>query len=154
MSRSFCLDANLSYRVSKALLIVEHAVSHVSQIPALGLAHVRGQQRAEDEEIARWCAQTETVLVTIDSDFQSRWVRSGALQRAGVEVIVFTKDLKGLSEQHRVVTACIPRWCQVLGRDAYAHRVWLQHPRRTTPVLHTGKTRRARSRKPAVRTRP
>lgn len=144
MTRTFCLDANLSYKVAKALTDVEHPFVHVTNIPALGRAHVKGQQRAEDEEIAKWCAVTETTLVTIDTDFRGRWLRSGALERCGVEVIVFKRDLIGLDEQHRVVTASIPGWHDTLGSRPYTHRVWEQNPNRKTPDLLTGPKPRKR----------
>lgn len=148
------LDANLSYRVAEALRLVGHSVRHVSEVPSLGKGAVKGQQPAEDEDIAKWCGQTETVLVTIDSDFQTRWVRSGALKRAGVEVIVFPHDLPGLDEQHRIVTACLPGWQRMLGRDAYGHRVWRHNPPRKDPELMIGKKRRPRSRRPPVAVSP
>lgn len=152
----FCLDANLSVKVAQALRTVDHDVQHVSEIAALGVGRVRGQQPAEDPDIADYCARTETVLVTIDSDFRGRWVKSGTLSRAGVEVIVFTKDLKGLPEQHRIVTGCLPGWYQDLGRQPYAHRIWDQYPNRKHPELRVGKTRKPRKgrSRPPVRTNP
>lgn len=157
MARTFCLDANLSFRVAKALAIIEHPVIHVASIPGLGTSTVPGQQNAEDEDIAKWCATTETTLVTADEDFRGRWVRSGALMRHGTEVIVFKKQLVGLDVQHRIITVCLPGWHQRLDPQAYAHRVWEQDPGRKTLEQMTGrKPRKSRkgSRRPPVRVNP
>ncbi|MGQ0431751.1 MAG: DUF5615 family PIN-like protein [Microthrixaceae bacterium] len=152
----FCLDANLSVNVAEALRMVDHDVQHVSEITALGVGRVRGQQPAEDPDIADYCARTETVLVTIDGDFRGRWAKSGALARAGAEVIVFTKDLVGLREQHQIVTQCLPGWYVDLGSQPYAHRIWDQYPGRRHPDLRVGKRqKRSKGRsRPPVRTNP
>jgi hypothetical protein len=107
-----------------------------------------GRCRTSDEEIAKWCGLTSTVLVTIDTDFRTRWVRSGELEANGVEVIVFAEDLKGLDEQHSRVTRHHPYWQAELQRQPYAHRVWVQN-RPLHPSLLMGKKARRRSRTPA-----
>lgn len=147
-SLRFCLDANISYKVAQALATVELPFTHVALEPSLGTGRVRGQQPASDKDIAEFCAKTEHVLVTIDSDFRGSWERSGVLARAGVEVIVFTTDLVRLEEQHRVVTACLPGWRRELEAiTPYGYRRWNQDPRRRSPVLSVGKRKR-RTRSP------
>ena len=72
-------------------------------------------------------------------DFRGRWMRSGVLANNGVEVIVFTQDLEGLDEQHRIVTKWLPRWKSELGRNPYRYRVWDQpvnRPIRRRPSKH------------------
>lgn len=115
--------------MADALRLVEWNICHVCALPG-NTATVPGQCNIADERIAEWCAATERVLVTIDSDFRERWVRSGLLAQHGVETIVFTKDLIGLQEQHRRVTLSLPFWEEALGGSPYGHQVWEQGPHR------------------------
>jgi len=94
----FLLDANLSYRVADELEAEGLHVRHVSKVPGL-MGPSSGQSRARDEEIAEWCGINDYVLITCDSDFRGRLVRSGALETANAEVIVFTHELAGLHNQ-------------------------------------------------------
>ena len=66
------------------------------------------------------------MLVTIDSDFRTRWIKSGLLQSCGAEVIVFTQDLKGPREQHSRIVKHIPHWLADLAAYPYGFRVWQQ----------------------------
>ena len=124
----FCLDAQISYRVARALAEVELPFLHVSDIPGFGDDRP-GRAPVEDQAIARWCGATGYVLVTVDSDFRGRWVRSGLLAAHDVEVIVFLHDLVGLAEQHRRITACHPVWVANLTALPAGHRVWEQGDR-------------------------
>lgn len=145
MRRGFCLDANLSYRIAQALQLVEQPVMHVWDALPHRQTGTPGQSRATDEEIARWCAQTEHVLVTVDEDFRGRWVRSGVLAAEGVEVIVFNRPPIGLDEQHLEVTRHLPYWKSTLEKSPYQHRVWAQGST-LGPRLLQGRNRRKRSR--------
>jgi hypothetical protein len=134
-ARSFCLDANLSYKVGDALALVELPITHVYRaLPAQAGARV-GQCNASDADISAWCARTEHVLVTSDREFYGRWIRSGMLAEHGVEVIVFSELIPGLAEQHRRVTKHLPAWISVLGVNPYAHRVWVQTARQNPDIL-------------------
>jgi hypothetical protein len=87
-------------------------------------------------------------LVTIDSagfSFNGRWVRTGLLARHGVEVIVFDRDIKGITEQHRRLTAHLPYWQSELERQPYGYRVWHQG-KPLKPNMSVGQRRRQRSR--------
>lgn len=144
-SRRFCLDANLSYKTAEALALVEEPVIHVVKALPQFAGPVPGNCSAPDEKIAEWCGATSHVLVTIDTDFIGRWIHSRLLATYGVEVIVFDRDLKGLPEQHRRVTAHLPHWQYELGRQPYAFRVWEQGVS-ARPRLREGKKRRQRAR--------
>ena len=111
-------------------------VSHIMHHP-MNTAPVFGHCNVEDPDVARWVANQRMVLVTIDSGFQTRWVKSGVLERHGVEVIVFTKDLKGPREQHERITKHLPHWVTDLGQYAYGYRVWEQSER-LHPVVRQG----------------
>lgn len=142
----YCLDAQLSYRVAKALQLVGWPVVHVSEVPELQQADtVAGQCRAEDPDIAAWCARQGRTLITSDEDFRGRWVRSGELEKHGVEVIVFERELAGLQKQHERITAQMPVWGRTLGPYPPGHRVWVQGEKRQ-PRLQEGLRRRRRSR--------
>ena len=104
---------------------MEHPVRHVHEaVPAP--TGVKGQTEAEDPDIASWCASHRYVLVTADSDFKGRWLRSGLLGERGVEVIVFSRDLEGLHVQHSLITKFLPKWQAELGLQEYGYRVWDQ----------------------------
>ncbi len=112
--------------MAEALALVEHPFVHVSEVlPSPSLPS--GQAGASDEEIAAWCADDVSVLVTTDSDFKGRWIRSGLLARHGVEVIVFNRDIPGLGNQHLRITTHLPAWQSELERQPYAYRVWVQN---------------------------
>jgi predicted nuclease of predicted toxin-antitoxin system len=120
-------------------------VLHVWEAMPSKRGRLKGQCNATDEEIAKFCATTEYVLVTTDSDFNGRWVRSGLLREHNVEVIVFVTELPGLAEQHRRITSHLPHWEQELSRQPYGFRVWEQD-RRLKPTLRIGQARRKRAR--------
>ena len=127
---------------------------HVWEAMPSKRGRLKGQCNAADEEIAKFCATAEYVLVTTDTDFNGRWVRSGLLKEHNVEVIVFITELPGLTEQHRRITAHLPYWEQELSRLPYGFRVWEQD-RRLKPTLRVGQGRRQKtrsSRTPKVRT--
>lgn len=145
--RRFCLDANLSYKVAQALTIVELPFVHVAEALPTPPGTPRGRQPRPDSDVAKWCGQTSHVLVTIDTDFHTRWIKTGLLAAHGVEVVVFSEDLKGLTAQHARVTRHYPYWQSVLGRGPYLHRVWMQTTR-LEPGLIQGKQARRRSRQP------
>jgi hypothetical protein len=135
--------------VAKALALVEHPIMHVTELPGHP-SNVVGQSPVPDDEIARFCGRTAHVLVTIDRDFQGRWIRSGLLKEHGVEVIAFDRDIKGLDEQHRRITEHLRYWHAELGKLPYGHRIWLQTTRRH-PVLLEGKRATRRSHSKATR---
>lgn len=124
---------------------VDHPVVHVTEAIPEPSTTTKGQSRARDEKLARWCARTNTVLVTIDEDFRGRWARSGLLEQEGLEVINFVKEVPGLQEQHRRITLHLPTWMSSLERQPYGHRIWLQYAA-GAPRLQEGKKRRPRSR--------
>lgn len=109
-------------------------VLHVEGIPG-NTAATTGQCDHQDATIAKWCAAEERVIVSIDTDFRARWVKTNLLIDYGVEAIVFSQDVKGLREQHRRVTIGLPRWDDVLGRLPYGFRVWSQRPRGDPSVI-------------------
>jgi hypothetical protein len=126
-----------------------HAVSLAREV--LGQGKSTGQSLAPDDQIAEWCAKTEYVLVTLNSqDFAGygRWVRNGLLAKHGVEVIVYDRDIKGLQEQHRRLTANLERWTQALETFPYGHRVWDQGLR-GPPKQVVGARRKRGARNPA-----
>lgn len=131
----FCLDANLSYRVSDALKTVRLPFLHVSQIPGFGSETV-GRSPAEDENIAKWCAATGYVLVTVDRDLRGRNARTELLANVGAETIVLGWQPSGLEEQHLAITNLLPKWREVLVDQAPGGRVWLQR-RRGLPRIQT-----------------
>lgn len=106
-----------------------------------------GNSRAEDPEISAWVGKAGYVLVTQDADFRARWVRAGTLRQDGVEVIVFERMVEGLRSQHRAITVGIESWIDLLERDPYQHRVWIQPPRGALKIAH-GKSAKRRSREP------
>jgi predicted nuclease of predicted toxin-antitoxin system len=108
---------------------VEYPITHVYRALPDYVGPQVGQCQAPDQEIAKWCAQTEHVLVTPDKDFWGRWIRSNLLASHGVEVIVFSEVIAGLQEQHRRVTKHLPAWEETLGPNRYGHRVWVQTTR-------------------------
>jgi len=120
-------------------------VEHVAKVLDVPQGTVHGRQPQPDAEVARWCGAHERVLVTIDADFRTRWVRSQLLASHGVEVVVFTEDLRGLVEQHRRVTAGLEHWDTTLSRDPYGFRVWVQG-RRGAPKIQHGPSARRRPR--------
>lgn len=128
--------------------MVELPFTHVASVFPQPPGTPPGRCRTPDPDIAKWCGQTSTVLVTIDTDFHTRWLKSGLLAAHGVEVIVFADDLKGLDEQHARVTRHYPQWQTDLRQQPYAHRVWVQN-RQLHPTLLKGKKARRRSRTPA-----
>lgn len=109
-----------------ALATVEEPFTHVTELCPEYTTGTPGQNRAPDELIAERCSDGGIVLVTVDSDFRGRWLRTGVLGNHGVEVIVFTRDIEGLDEQHRLVTRWLPRWKTELGKHRYGYRVWDQ----------------------------
>lgn len=133
--------------MAKALAIVELPFIHVTDALPAPPGTPRGRLPRPDPDIAKWCGMTNYVLVTIDADFHTRWVKSGLLAAHGVEVIVFAADLKGLDEQHARVTRHYPYWQSELGLNPYVHRVWVQTLRKA-PGLIQGKPARRRSRQP------
>ena len=129
----FCLDANLSYRVSDALKCIQLNFLHVSQIPGFGSA-TKGRSPDEDEDIAKWCAATGWILVTVDDDFKGRSARTKLLTDLGAEVIVLEWQPTGRTEQHRTITNLYPKWTEALTREPPGQRVWLQK-RRGAPTI-------------------
>lgn len=120
----FCLDANISPRASADI----DNVIHVSVVDALSRTH-GGHSNADDYDIAAWCEKNSYVSVTCDSDFRSRRQRAQSIQQAGVEVVVFTHELAGVSNHISTLAKRVPLWEQKLSGVAYAPRVWLQHRR-------------------------
>lgn len=131
--------------MADALALVGHPIIHVVSALPHRAGPLAGQCNATDAEIAEWCAKTENVLVTSDSDFRGRWVRNGLLVKHGVEVVAFDKDVAGLIEQHRRVTRHMPYWHDTLNRQPYSHRVWIQTSK-LAPSLSIGRQKRKRSR--------
>lgn len=121
---SCCLDANLSYRVAESLRMVGYEIAHVSEwFPG---SDRPGVCEARDEDIAHECGSRNYVLITCDKDFHTRWVTTGVLADAGVEVIVFKNELAGLRHQHDQVTTLWRHWETSLCSSEYSHRVWEQ----------------------------
>lgn len=133
----FLLDANLSYRVSDALQTVELPFLHVSQVPGFG-SDITGHSPADDETIAKWCAATGRILVSVDDDFKGRSTRTSLLTTLGAEVLVLSWQPRGLQEQHHAITTFYPRWCETLAQSPSGQRVWIQN-RRGAPVLMPGR---------------
>lgn len=134
--------------MAEALSWIELPFIHVSRALPVPSGTIRGHQPRHDSDLARWCGQTEHVLVTIDTDFREKWVRSGLLIKYGVEVIVFATDVKGLDTQHLEITKRYHRWQADLTRYPYGHRVWEQYLNRSGPDLKSGKKIKTRSRQP------
>lgn len=122
---AFLLDANLSYRVSDALKMVELPFLHVSEVPGFE-GEVAGQSPASDERIAKWCAVMKRILVTVDDDFKGRTARNALLSTLGAEVIVLDWQPTGLAERHRFVTHFYHRWIEDLSHFEAGPRVWIQ----------------------------
>ena len=144
-ARKFCLDANLSYNVARALREVGYSVAHVAEVfPHPTRA---GQCNATDEDLAVWAAENEHVLVTLDEDFTGKWARLGVLRDSGVETIVFDHDIAGAPEQLRVIINAIESWSSALATSPYQHRIWTQSKR--GPIeLRQGKRAKRKSREP------
>lgn len=124
--RTFCLDSCLSYRVAEALIIVDYAVTSVANEFPHPRGNPGGATGISDEEIAARCALSELVLVTVDDDFATKWVKSHLLAEQGLEVIVFSRQIEGLQEQHRRITSHYPDWQTKLDEHPYGYRVWEQ----------------------------
>jgi hypothetical protein len=138
--------------VASALNSVDYPLIHVNDAFPQNIVHTKFN-KTPDEDLARWCAQTQHVLVSTDEDFQGKWVRSGLLRDEGVEVIWFTGDLVGIREQHHRITRHFPSWELELGRQPYGHRVWIQATALAPKVKPgTGTRRAARSRPKASST--
>lgn len=103
-------------------------VVHVSRVGALSTTS-RGRSNAPDEDVARWCAADERVLVTCDDDFRGRRVRTAGLTETGLEVIVFVAQLRGLQNQIDTISQKAVAWQDQLGPLPYGPRVWIQHSR-------------------------
>ena len=114
----------MSYQAAESLAPV-WPVMHVVGHP-MNSSSVVGQCNVLDEDVAPWVAANELVLVTIDTGFLTKWVKTGLLRNHGVEVIVFSRDLKGLREQHGRIVKHLPHWIEDLGQHAYGYRVWEQ----------------------------
>ncbi|HXH58934.1 DUF5615 family PIN-like protein [Iamia sp.] len=144
--RRYCLDANLSYRVARALDLVEWPMVHVADVEELTSEGLRtGQCDADDPAIASWCAANGRVLVTLDDDFKVRRARGRSLVAQGAEVILIEYDLSGRpSRQHSEITRLLPHWDRELGRTAYGPRLWLQSKARNAPVLTAGRPKPSR----------
>ena len=124
----FCLDANLSFRVAEAIDPNVADVIHVSRITALASA-ARGRSDASDEDVARWCATHERVLVTCDDDFRGRTARTAGLTELGLEVIVFVAQMRGLRNQTDTISRRVNAWQDQLGALPYGPRAWVQYSR-------------------------
>ena len=135
--------------MAQALALVEEPILHVSEAFPDNTGGVPGNCNVPDEQVAEWCGKTAYVLVTADEGFHGRWIRTGLLSNHGVEVIVFDREIKGLPEQHRRITRHLTRWKDVLERDPYGFRVWVQSVNGDPKTLQ-GKKSRPRSRPPAV----
>ena len=120
----FCLDANISPRAAAGF----DNVIHVSQVEALSRTD-SGHSNAHDYDIAVWRAENDYVLVTCDDDFRSRGQRTQSIQQTGVEVVVLTFELAGLSSHVSTIERRVPLWVQQLSPRPYAPRVWLQYRR-------------------------
>lgn len=130
----------LSYQVAEALAPfwpIQHVVGHPDNT-----APVHGQCNVPDEVIAPWASEQRLVVVTIDTDFKARWVKTKLLQNHGVEVIVFTTDLKGPRVQHGRITKHLPYWITDLGRYEYGYRIW-DHTENNRPSWRGGSKKRA-----------
>lgn len=139
--RSFCLDADLSYRVADALAPF-WSICHISAHPENPSTTV-GQCSLGDDALAPWIAENKLVYVTIDSGFSGRWVKSGLLSDHGIEAIVFTRDIKGDREQMSRITRHLPNWQEALADYDYGFRVWEQSEHRRLPwIRHGNKTKR------------
>ncbi len=111
--------------MANALAAVEYDIVHVVGHPEN--THPReGNCNVPDPRIAQWCGEQQRVLVTLDHDFRTKWLKGKVLADAGAEVIVFSKDIKGLTAQHLRVTKHISHWISDLGAGSYEHRVWMQ----------------------------
>jgi hypothetical protein len=109
------------------LALVEHPIKHINHVLPGSDQVLFGQNDTPDETIAKWCGDNRYVLVTVDSDWRGRWLRSGLLKDHGVEVVVFSRDVPGLQPQHATITKHLPQWQDVLERQPYGHRVWQQY---------------------------
>ena len=124
-------------------------VQHIRTHPE-NTSDVEGQCNVVDERVAPWCAENGLVLVTIDSGFQARWVKTGLLAQNGLEVIVFSQDLKGPREQHSRISRHLPHWIETLNEYDYGYRVWSQGPQNKPEIRIGGKRKRPVSaRRPA-----
>ena len=72
--------------MAEALKLCGYPITHVTEVLPGGATGVPGRNRTPDDVIASWCAHTGRALVTIDEDFRGKWLRSGLLANAGVEV--------------------------------------------------------------------
>ena len=124
----FCLDANLSFRVAEAIDPSIADVIHVSRIAALA-STARGRSDASDEDVARWCAANERVLVTCDDDFRGRNARTTGLTETGLEVIVLVAQLRGLQNQIDTISRRVTAWQRHLDAMPYGPRAWVQYSR-------------------------
>ncbi|MDE0162660.1 MAG: DUF5615 family PIN-like protein [Acidimicrobiaceae bacterium] len=124
----FCLDANLSFRVAEAIDPNVADVIHVSRVAALA-SSARGRSDASDEDVARWCAANERVLVTCDDDFRGRRARTSGLTELGLEVIMFVAQLRGLQYQIDTIARRVTAWQDHLGVLLYGPRTWIQYSR-------------------------
>ena len=107
------------------MAMVEEPFTHVVDVFPEDVV-IPGQNKAADGKIAEWCAENQRVLVTVDSDFSGRWLRTGLLAQHGVEVIVFMKDIEGLSLQYQLIAKHLPMWQALLRPKPYGYRVWDQ----------------------------
>ena len=130
----------MSYLIARALAVVDYPISHVYDVAEFEQYRtpILGQCRAPDELIAEYCGTNEIVLVSIDSEFRGKWVRSGVLRKENVEVIVYP-DLIGLRTQVERVVLCYPHWQAALTQRPYGFRVWTygKQANQRVPVLDT-----------------
>jgi hypothetical protein len=134
--RSFCLDANLSFRAADALKAVGLPFVHVSE--HFPHKSIPGRCGASDETLIEWAGKTETVLVTADDDFQGIWLRQGTMSQFGTEVIVFDFMPSGPIGHLQHIIRNYERWMSELERQPY------QQPERKELLLKQGKKAKAK----------
>ncbi len=135
------LDAGFSYKLGRGLDLIGLPFIHVFDVPEFEKYRMPtiGHTRVPDEEIAAYCGDRRHVLVAFDKGFHGRYVRTGLLRKADLEVIVMPQVI-GVDGQLLRIAECYSSWQQILCRQPYGYRVWTHNTRSRVPQLQRSVT--------------
>lgn len=120
----FLLDACLSYRVGKAFECVQEPFLHACQVPGWADEHNPGWCRVKDPVIAEHCGTYKLTLITFDTDFKTKWLRSGILAKTGAEAVWIDRQIPRPGRQLEFLMAHRQKLESALSQRPYAGQAW------------------------------
>lgn len=133
------LDENFSHRLA-VLGELGYAIQQVQHIQELG-EPVPGsptlRHKAHDADIAKWCDESGSAIVTTDEDFTAADVRMALYLNRGVSVVWISPPPLGAKEQVERVVRHYDKWVQELRRAGGTPKLWTQ-PVNGRPKLRRG----------------